>query len=236
MRMNARQQPTGKPLTRSGFSLLEMLAGLGVMALIFALVAGVFQTGWRASDRTARLATVIEERAALDRVFRTTLNRLQPAPADAGPATRRLYFQGEPSRLEAAVMNPSLALPGGLYRVRFAAAPTQTGQHLVFDVLPFSLSAEERPLSRTVLSGPVGGISFSYGKSQFPGNAQSPGNAEHGLPAWTSQWQSTSQTPSLIRITIHAANPDEGPQVIIVKPALIIHDPEPRAVEREGTF
>lgn len=196
----------------SGFTLVELLVALSLLALLAMLLHAGIRDGaraWRTVDaRSGQLESLLLAQSFL----RERISSLGPPPDIAEPAAGTAWFDGADDRLT--ITTPWLeTLPvAGLYRMQFAAAPA-SGEPagLVVRWEPQSDPGTASPRSagqRELLDG-MRRLHFAY----F-------GAAEEGGPkAWHETWRSGTRPPELVRLDVEFDDPGRiWPTLIVAIP------------------
>lgn len=112
-----------------GFTLLELLVAMALLALLAATLAGSLRFGARSWDAAAERGRAWSEVAAVQDFLRNTLGRAQPLPPRGGEE-RPPGFEGDMQRLRLVAPLGERFGPPGLYRLELAARPSATGLSL----------------------------------------------------------------------------------------------------------
>jgi general secretion pathway protein J len=174
----------------AGFTLIEVLVAVTLLAVLVTLLAGGLRLGFRAWETVEARSGGIHEVVAAQRFVRRALaEALQPA-ADDPP--RAAVFSGAPDRV--AVVAPLPAhLGGGLHRLTFALAPGARGRDLVVHLRPFRpRDPEAGPQETFVLLEDVDGLQLAY---YAPGEVPGDGS-------WLGAWPDTEALPALVSMRL----------------------------------
>jgi general secretion pathway protein J len=177
----------------AGFSLIELIVSLALLAMILALLPGAFRTGKRGWETAA----VLEQRAVADASVDFLRHRLAEAVPlfdrdESGRA--RLAFSGGPSQVNFVAIAPSGPDGGGLYRFGVTTQPGAApgSSALVLRMAPFRQQGLENPApaSEHVLMSGIGSLQLRY--FGIP--------AEGGEAVWTDNWQREDRLPDLVEL------------------------------------
>jgi general secretion pathway protein J len=200
--------------TRSdaGFTLMEVLVSLVLLALLLALLAGGLRYARSTWDATARL----DELAAFDMAetfLRARLAEAMPLYEQRRAGTVRALFHGAGDTMSFVAPAPNGPAGAGLYRYTLeAAVGAGPGRRtLVTKLAPhlpsISDSVGGRPPQQYDLLRNVRSVSFRYfGRSEL-----------RGEPAWHAAWPRTDVMPSLVEIAIVRDDREGGPVFLTIE-------------------
>ena len=137
MRELRAHHPTGKR-GEAGFSLIEMLVAITILALVLAMLPGTFSLAHRTWDATA----VLDQRARQDggRSFlQARLAEAMPVFEPVGAGAVQLVFTGSAETLTFVAPSANGPQGAGLYRFTLETKPQGRGNALVVTVAPFVL-------------------------------------------------------------------------------------------------
>lgn len=190
-------------MSRRGFTLLEMVVAITILAAIAGIVAGAIRMASaaieRGEDEVARMARLAAGIDILERVIRSA----DPTPVPLGNADGP-YFRGEPGRIRLLSLSPASPVPGRGFRLvcfSGAAGPSAAGL-AVADASPFRSDGadawEGTEGARLLLPG-AEGLTFSY----------SPGPSPEGRWDWRPAWDSreTGSFPAAVRVEFTMPSP-----------------------------
>jgi general secretion pathway protein J len=205
--MTARQSGPGtQGRPDAGFTLIEVLVSLVLLALLLTMLAGGLRYARSTWDATARL----DEVAAADMVetfLRARLAEAMPLYEQRKAGMVRALFSGAGDSMSFVAPAPNGPAGTGLYRYTLeAAAGAAAGQRtLVVRLAPhlplLSDSALERPPERYDLLRNVRAVSFRYfGRGDLRSD-----------PTWHAAWPRPDALPSLVEIVIARDDREGGP-------------------------
>ena len=182
-----------RPSGRSGFTLLEMLISLTLLALTFALtLAGLRTVTSRWSDQIGRLEAQDMFLRARDLLQRdvAAMQRIRWM----GNRKEALVFVGEPNRLRLVSLTPPFPTKQGLYFLSYFQS--STGGALLRSRYRFHPEVERSQTISPEDSVPVIEGRFAYRFSYA--------EDKDGVWTWFSTWPYTEVLPDLIRLEVLA--------------------------------
>lgn len=209
--------PTAPDERQSGFTLLELLIAVVLLALVTTMLLAGFQletqhlprqTG--RMDRAAQLPPVYD-------FLRAELGDAQPV-VPIGARGRAIVFDGEPDAVHFVSTGPQSVQVGGLQllRVTFAGGALRVRWRL-FDG---SLPEEDQPGRDVLLLDRLTGARLSF-FGIVPPDTQ---------PHWYDTWHDMPYLPSLVRFSLTSADGTEIPE-LTVAPRLSAPPPPPGNAE-----
>lgn len=200
-------------MNRRGFTLLEMVVAVTILALIAGVVAGAIRLASasmeRGEDEVARMARLKAGIDIVDRVIRSA----DPTPIPLGDKTSP-YFRGEPDRIRLLSLVPASPAPGRGFRlVCFGPAAGAAHGLAVADASPFRAEGaaawDGTDRARVLLPG-ADELSFSY----------SPGPSPDGTWEWRQTWDSAEARglPGAVRVEFTMPSPTGALKTSLVIP------------------
>jgi general secretion pathway protein J len=184
----------------AGFTLLELLVALTILALLVTLLSGGLRFGARVWE--ARLGSS-DELSAMEAAQGLMRRIIAAAPASTGHGEEAtVLFRGAPASMRFVGPAPALAMPEGLYEIVLL----QRNGDLVLtwnafrsDKGAMSIRAGERVL----LSG-LSDVQFAYRDNKA---------------RWTSNWSARDAPPTLVRVSFDFANGGrQWPDLLVAPP------------------
>lgn len=176
-------------MRQAGFTLLELLVAMTLMALVAAGLSSGIHFGTRVWERAEAGRQAWSERQATRLLLQRTLQRLIPQSLSQEATDTTLLFLGDRAALRFVGPAPAESAPPGLYRMELALMPADSGLDLVFRWQPYSGEPLRSPLDtaeRRVLLHGLDDAAFAY----F-------GSREEG---WLSAWGRRVDLPRLVRL------------------------------------
>lgn len=206
--MNGRRA-TGRG--QAGFTLVELLLAVTLLALLLALAYGGLRAASRASDRGQE---VLEEASRLritHQFVRKQFNLMLPLAFEAtdDDPPLRVSFYGDRDRVIFVGPMPGYLARGGPQVQQFELRDGAEGLQLEFSHAPLQEFERERLLDRdpvVLLTGLQGG-GFAF---------QAPPEEDGAPPAWTDDWEESSLMPEAVRLDV-----DFGDEAMVRWPELV---------------
>jgi general secretion pathway protein J len=196
-----------------GFTLLELLVSLGLLALMSAVVYGSLALAAESWDRgEAKTERTRQMRLAQEFLW-TTLTAAQPI-ASAGVAESPVPFVGAADSVAFPGMLPD-RIGGGLYYFRLALKPADKDFQLTLSrVIPTRYSSATQPpefrdAEVSILADGIRSMKVQYFGSTYQSGPDPPPST------WRDQWDDRLQWPVLVRVDVTPAEGREWPPLIV---------------------
>lgn len=181
-----------------GFTLLETVIALTLLAAMLAMLFAGLRTGIRAWDAGSQRGDRADQALLVWSFLRKELNAAFPWRFK-DPLAVKLAFKGERERLRFVSMRPAEIGAGGLAFVAFEFEPArgarETGRLVMRRAFAAAghqdFAALDEAERFTVLEG-VGGARFEYFGSENDSSA----------PAWNDRWEFPQRLPSHVRLLV----------------------------------
>jgi general secretion pathway protein J len=187
----------------TGFTLIEVLVALALMAALVAIVGGGLRLGARTWGAAQAAVARTEDIATTYALMRRLIERAYPL-AWGTPDEKSYAFEGGPKVLRFVALLP--AYPGlpGPYFVGFRAEKEGKTEILRLSLVPFSTDEDATrqapPIEDIVLvDGPLE-VAFSYWGD----------HDETGTPRWGDRWDNRETLPTRIRIDLGSGETGAG--------------------------
>jgi general secretion pathway protein J len=186
-----------------GFTLLELVAALAILALIAGSVAVGIRLASRSMERGEAVAREAARLRASVGIVERSIRSLDPLPIPVGDNTT-VYFSGESKKLRFLTsLAPATIGGGGLRLISFFELPGPDGGFAVATAAPFRAEGAEgwegTEGAKILVSG-ASDLSFTY----------SEGPAEDGTWDWSPEWE-PGRLPAAVRVEFTAPGED-GPR------------------------
>jgi general secretion pathway protein J len=205
-------RPDQNRSAQAGFTLIEMLVTLGLLALMSLLVFTTLRTGSAVWARNQQRSDATEQVAVVQSLLRTIIESAYPAFVQRSDGIQSIAFSGTPTSLELSAALPDEAALGGYQRIRIARDDADGKSRLVMawrlerNTLPFEDLPGDPAASELMTD--VRDLKFSYyGK---------PAGAEGA--DWRDTWIDQLAFPRLIRITLGFADATRQWPPLLVAP------------------
>lgn len=179
---------------QAGFTLIEVLVGVTLLAMLATLIATGTRLGGRAWNTAERQAAEIDDMGAVQGLLRRTIARARPSFASADPAEMTIAFNGEPDTLSLVSAQPGTQDSGPWMRERFFVAGSGKTRALFIDwqSAGAASAAQTAAVKEAKLLDHVKAIRFAYFGPPGPGAAA----------AWLERWVERDRLPELVRVAI----------------------------------
>ncbi len=177
---------------QTGFTLVEVMIGLALLAMLMSLAAYGVQMGVRSWTRAETVTADLDDIETVQGWLRRMIVRALPAYATADPANLSIVFAGEPDTMLLVAPQPATQGAGPPAVQRIFMAPSN-GAPGVF--VRWQLNAPQGsppPARDDLLLDHVAMLRFGYFGAGGPGQPA----------AWQDRWVDRDRLPDLIRISI----------------------------------
>ena len=210
---NARSHALARAGQIIGFTLIELVVALALLALMSAVMFGSLSMAGRTWDGGE---TKVEEVSAMRQAqefLREQLSAEYPLRMRK-VAELPLLFAGERDELRYAAALPPRVVDGGVYYFRLAVAKSGDKSQLILErLIPDAGALQEpefRDAERSVLADGIAELRVSY-------FGRDPDAADTDSPTWRDRWSDRQRLPLLVRIEV---KPEKGAAwpVLVVEP------------------
>lgn len=186
---------TRQSTSDAGFTLIEMLVGITLLAMLAVLIATGTQAGGRAWNSAERQTAEMNDIEAVQGLLRRTIAQARPAFTTADPADMTIAFEGEPDTLRLVSTLPGTWDNGPWMHERFFVARSGKTRAL-FMSWQGAWAATSNPradlVGEAMLLDRVAAIRFAYFGPPRSGET----------PVWVDQWIDRDRLPQLVRVEI----------------------------------
>jgi general secretion pathway protein J len=175
----------------AGFTLVEVLAAIGLLSLLSVILLGSLHLGLKAWERGAVHADRVDHVALVQNFLRRAIEDAYPFFAVDAATQGRVEFEGTAGSLRLLSSAAHALRSGGRSRLSIAAVQGRQGLDLVVTTAP-ELARDEGAATTKVLLANIQSIELSY----FGRGRSDP------QPAWHDQWMGEVRLPQLVRIEV----------------------------------
>ena len=175
-------------LTQAGFTLVELVVALSLLALVLVMFGNGLRFGTAAWETVLRSGQDVQSmQVARDVVRRVLASTIPTGQREREPFS--IAFQGTPTEVRFVGLPPDQVAGGGPRNMAIRVQPGQDGQRLVLLWQPIDrsdaiLSALSSSAERAVLIDGLEGLAFAF----------------LGDDTWHSTWRDRTELPRLVRL------------------------------------
>jgi general secretion pathway protein J len=189
-----------------GFTLLELLIAVSLLAILMALLTAGLRVGTRHMERQTERLDRSSRSVLVETFLRNELSDARPMSTHDG-RTSAILFAGRENGLT--FVGPSLASVAGgglqMLSIQFETDGPERGD-LVADWQPYGAGdGTEGGGRRSLLLNHVNRAIFAYFGAEEPGQA----------PNWQSTWENQTKLPSLVRLSVEFADGELMPELVV---------------------
>lgn len=179
-----------------GFTLLELLLAISILALMFALLAGGVRFGVAAWEKGSTLGKHTAELRTAHRLIRRQIERSRPVRRPDRREERHLAFVGDADGLRFVAPPPAHLSEPGVYLIRLSIEAGARGKRLIMAwrrLQPdYSDFAEDGEMESVILADRLADGAISYfGRLD---------DEEDGR--WHRRWAEAAELPRLVKISL----------------------------------
>ena len=203
-----------KEATDAGFTLVEILVALTLLAVVSLILYSSLHFGVLAWDRGATHSRAAEEVSLAQLLLQREISNAYPLFIVGDATHKKIDFGGRQTRLNFLAPAPALFGAAGMVRFTVSQEPDGATERLVVSVRQELANDNEPPLAESLISN-LRSVEFSYYGS----------DGETAAPQWVNEWVDRMQLPQLIRIRVRF--PERDVRVwpdLIVKPTIDIDE------------
>lgn len=190
----------------AGFTLVELLVALALLALSVAMLPGALRLGARAWDAQTELERASDAGLALHAIEQKLATALLLQDLDPETGQLRFGFSGDARRLNFLAASDTGPAGAGVYRWRLEPA-TASDTGLVMQVSLHGAKSGEAGLETRTLLRETTPVRFRYFGSQ---------PTDDDDAQWRDAWDRTDALPTLVELTIASAGPQRAPRQMLV--------------------
>jgi general secretion pathway protein J len=208
----------------SGFTLLEVLVAVVIMAVIMTTAFGALRLGGRSWEAGVTRATDNERFRSVANLMRRQVSQIIPMTWTDG-TNKRIAFDGASEQLRFVSPAPQQYRQAGLFEYGLSAQRDGPDTNLILSFIPFNPDSEafQTPASdqQLLLVAGLQRVSFDYFGS--PGDAGVRGRTRTSTqpPSWQPRWAAdATRYPDLIRVRLEVNEGQQAwPELYLALPA-----------------
>jgi len=192
----------------AGFTLLELLVAVSLVALLSVLLFGGLRIGLRSADAVDRRVDHTAQILQAYDFMQNVLADARPLPTAPNALQSPVDFTGEPDRLSFVAVPPDDVGLGGFQLLRVALQGTAQNRRLVVSWQPAKRGptpSEPSMLQPSILLDRVSSVDFAYFGVADPNRP----------PEWLDHWTDRLTLPLLVRLRIAMADHWRAPDLIV---------------------
>ncbi|HSS65381.1 MAG TPA: type II secretion system protein GspJ [Gammaproteobacteria bacterium] len=198
------RMPSRKVSATRGFTLLELLLGMAVLALMAGIVLGGIRLGVKSWDAAAERSAAVEEMRVVHALLRRQLSSALPL-ATSRAGGWNLVFEGDPQSLRFVSELPGYVSGGGIHFVTLALAKGAEGDDLVLRWRPLHALDADEPPDEAVLARNVEKLRLRYFGAR----------TRNALSEWLESWRDSRTLPRLIEISLEQGGGESWPELVV---------------------
>ena len=192
----------------AGFTLVELLVAITLLALITTVLFGGLRFGTRAAAAVAVRVDRSSEIAGAYDFMQGELADARLLPPSIDPSQPAMSFDGQPDAVSFVAIPPAYLALGGYHRLHVMTEGSGPNRRMIVEwqqIPRGAWPADAATLQPSVLLDKVGSVAFGY----F-GVAE----ANHP-PEWQDHWTDRTDLPQMIRLRVTLADGWQGPDLIV---------------------
>jgi general secretion pathway protein J len=192
----------------AGFTLLELLVAVSLLALLSVLLFGGLRIGLRSANAVDRRVDHTAQIAQAYDFMQNVLADARPLPIAADTLQSPIDFSGEPDRLSFVAVPPDDVGLGGFQLFRVALDGRGDDRRLVVSwqqIKRAGAATEPAMLQPSVLLDGVSSVDFAYFGMADPNRP----------PEWLNHWTDRLALPQLVRVRLTMADHWRAPDLVV---------------------
>jgi general secretion pathway protein J len=185
---------------QAGFTLIEVLIGIALLAMLGTLIANGVRIGGRAWSHAERESASSDDMVLVANFFQRTIVRAMPAYATTQPQDLAIAFTGQADSLSLVAPRPGTRYGGPWVAQRFYVGRQGNSRALFASLKSEDVPAaadRARPAAPVMLLDHVAQVRFAYFGPSGAGQT----------PAWQDSWVDRDRLPDLVRIAVVRDDP-----------------------------
>ncbi len=195
----------------AGFTLIEIVVALALLALMIAMLPATLHMGrraWETGDLIERREDLFAARSFLER----TLGEAMPVYARLPSGGTGIAFRGDPASLE--FVAPSSAGPagGGLYRYALWSTRSQESPNALFlSANPFQVGPSAPPGAPAAPETRILVRRLDAARLRYFGRV----SRQQDAPQWTDTWDRNDALPDLVELSLVGVDGQTPPPLVV---------------------
>lgn len=187
-----------------GFTLLELLVGMAVFALMAGIVLGGIRLGVKSWDAAAKRSAAVDEIRVVHALLRRQLSSALPL-ATSRAGGWNLVFNGDADSVSFVSELPGYVSGGGIHFVTLELEKGVEENNLMLRWRPLHALDTDGSLDEAVLARNVGKLRFQYFGAR----------TRNALPEWLESWRDLRTMPRLIRVSVEQDGSESWPELVV---------------------
>lgn len=187
-----------------GFTLLELLAGMAVFAIMAGIVLGGIRLGVRSWDAAAGRSDATEQIRIVHGVLRRQISSALPL-ASSKSGGWSLEFEGGRDALHFVTELPGYVTGGGIHHATVGTESDGKHQRLVLRWRPLHALDEEAPPEQAMLAENITNVRLEYFGARD----------RNALPEWRDDWRDSRTLPRLVKLSVVDEDGQAWPDLVV---------------------
>ena len=187
-----------------GFTLLELLVGMAVFALMAGIVLGGVRLGVKSWNAAAARSAEVEEMRVAHALLRRQLSSALPL-ATSRAGGWNLVFEGDAESLTFVSELPGYVSGGGIHLVTLVLVKGVEGKALMMRWRPLNALDSDATQDEALLANNLAGLRLEYFGAR----------TRNALPEWRDGWRDLRSMPKLVRLSLWRENGPSWPDLVV---------------------
>ena len=187
-----------------GFTLLELLVGMAVFALMAGLVLSGIRLGVKSWNAAAARSTEVDEMRVVHALLRRQLASALPL-ATSRAGGWNLVFEGDAESVTFVSELPGYVSGGGVHLVTLELVESGEGKALMMRWRPLHALDSDAPGDEALLAEHLEGLRAEYFGAL----------SRNALPEWRKSWRDSRTMPRLVKLSLEPENGAPWPDLVV---------------------